>query len=237
MVGAGLEAVAGGVARWWGAKAGTFLFGGQFCALARVAAVKPYFVDLRGRQWAGNRSCYRLVAARFAVRDRGDRAPELNYANTQIRCCGGQLRRRGALPRANLVSPGRPRPHRLVLPVGRPSARSWRCTDVGAAVRFFFLSRVYFFFRSCRSAPLLTCSPLAVASPPRHPSLVDCRMKFNISYPATGCQKVIDIDDDHRAAAYYDCRMSQVCLRSLPGVCSACSWTRRERGWVMSRRT
>merc|ERR1711991_305754 len=37
----------------------------------------------------------------------------------------------------------------------------------------------------------------------------DCRMKFNISYPATGYQKVIDIDDDHRAAAYYDCRMSQ----------------------------
>merc|ERR1711916_43309 len=54
-----------------------------------------------------------------------------------------------------------------------------------------------------------TCSPLAVASRPRHPSLVDCRMKFNISYPATGCQKVIDIDDDHRAAAYYDCRMGQ----------------------------
>jgi small subunit ribosomal protein S6e len=33
-------------------------------------------------------------------------------------------------------------------------------------------------------------------------------MKLNISYPATGCQKVIEIDDDNKLRAFYDKRMS-----------------------------
>jgi small subunit ribosomal protein S6e len=33
-------------------------------------------------------------------------------------------------------------------------------------------------------------------------------MKINISYPSTGCQKVIDIDDDNRLRAFYDKRIS-----------------------------
>lgn len=33
-------------------------------------------------------------------------------------------------------------------------------------------------------------------------------MKLNISYPITGCQKVIEIDDDNRLRAFYDKRMS-----------------------------
>jgi len=33
-------------------------------------------------------------------------------------------------------------------------------------------------------------------------------MKLNISYPVTGCQKVIEIDDDNKLRAFYDKRMS-----------------------------
>jgi len=33
-------------------------------------------------------------------------------------------------------------------------------------------------------------------------------MKLNISYPATGCQKVVEIDDDNKLRAFYDKRMS-----------------------------
>jgi len=33
-------------------------------------------------------------------------------------------------------------------------------------------------------------------------------MKINISYPATGCQKVVDIDDDNKLRAFYDKRIS-----------------------------
>lgn len=33
-------------------------------------------------------------------------------------------------------------------------------------------------------------------------------MKINISYPATGCQKLIDIDDDNKLRAFYDKRIS-----------------------------
>jgi len=33
-------------------------------------------------------------------------------------------------------------------------------------------------------------------------------MKLNISYPATGCQKVIEVDDDNKLRAFYDKRMS-----------------------------
>lgn len=31
--------------------------------------------------------------------------------------------------------------------------------------------------------------------------------QLNISYPATGCQKLIDIDDDHKLRAFYEKRM------------------------------
>jgi len=34
-------------------------------------------------------------------------------------------------------------------------------------------------------------------------------MKLNISYPVTGCQKLIDIDDDNKLRAFYDKRISQ----------------------------
>jgi len=34
-------------------------------------------------------------------------------------------------------------------------------------------------------------------------------MKINISYPSTGCQKVIEVDDDRKLRAFYDKRMSQ----------------------------
>ena len=34
-------------------------------------------------------------------------------------------------------------------------------------------------------------------------------MKLNISYPATGSQKLIDIDDEHKIRAFYDKRMGQ----------------------------
>jgi len=34
-------------------------------------------------------------------------------------------------------------------------------------------------------------------------------MKLNISYPATGCQKVLEIDDEKKLHAFYDKRMSQ----------------------------
>jgi len=33
-------------------------------------------------------------------------------------------------------------------------------------------------------------------------------MKLNISYPVTGCQKVVEIDDDNKLRAFYDKRMS-----------------------------
>jgi small subunit ribosomal protein S6e len=34
-------------------------------------------------------------------------------------------------------------------------------------------------------------------------------MKLNIAYPATGCQKVLDIDDERKLRAFYDKRISQ----------------------------
>ena len=33
--------------------------------------------------------------------------------------------------------------------------------------------------------------------------------QFNISYPATGCQKCIEIDDERRLLSVYDLRMAQ----------------------------
>ena len=35
------------------------------------------------------------------------------------------------------------------------------------------------------------------------------QMKLNISYPATGSQKLIDIDDEHKIRVFYDKRMGQ----------------------------
>lgn len=35
-------------------------------------------------------------------------------------------------------------------------------------------------------------------------------MKLNISYPATGCQKVYEIDDEQKLKQFYDKRMAQV---------------------------
>jgi small subunit ribosomal protein S6e len=41
-------------------------------------------------------------------------------------------------------------------------------------------------------------------------------MKLNISYPATGCQKLIDIDDDKKLRAFFDKRMAtEVSAESL----------------------
>jgi len=34
-------------------------------------------------------------------------------------------------------------------------------------------------------------------------------MKLNISYPATGCQKLVDIDDDNKLRSFYDKRIAQ----------------------------
>merc|ERR1739838_951426 len=34
-------------------------------------------------------------------------------------------------------------------------------------------------------------------------------MKLNISYPATGCQKVFEIDDEQKLKHFYDKRMAQ----------------------------
>lgn len=34
-------------------------------------------------------------------------------------------------------------------------------------------------------------------------------MKLNVSYPATGCQKLIDIDDEKKVRIFYDKRMGQ----------------------------
>jgi small subunit ribosomal protein S6e len=35
------------------------------------------------------------------------------------------------------------------------------------------------------------------------------RAQFNISYPATGCQKCIEIDDERKLRTVYDMRMAQ----------------------------
>ena len=37
-------------------------------------------------------------------------------------------------------------------------------------------------------------------------------MKLNISYPATGCQKVIEVDDEQKIKHFYDKRMAQVSI-------------------------
>ena len=34
-------------------------------------------------------------------------------------------------------------------------------------------------------------------------------MKLNVSYPATGCQKLFDIDDEKKVRIFYDKRMGQ----------------------------
>jgi hypothetical protein len=33
------------------------------------------------------------------------------------------------------------------------------------------------------------------------------RMKFNISYPLTGAQKTVEVDDDKKCAVFFDKRM------------------------------
>ena len=41
-------------------------------------------------------------------------------------------------------------------------------------------------------------------------------MKLNISYPATGCQKVFEVDDEQKLKHFYDKRMAQVKNNSTP---------------------
>ena len=39
----------------------------------------------------------------------------------------------------------------------------------------------------------------------------DCgcfKMKLNISFPATGCQKLTEVDDEHKLCTYYEKRMA-----------------------------
>lgn len=46
-------------------------------------------------------------------------------------------------------------------------------------------------------------------------------MKLNISYPATGCQKVFEVDDEQKIKHFYDKRMAQVSKIILFGVADA----------------
>jgi len=46
-------------------------------------------------------------------------------------------------------------------------------------------------------------------SNPKHVAFPTMAMKLNISYPATGCQKLIDIDDERKLRVFYDKRMGQ----------------------------
>ena len=46
-------------------------------------------------------------------------------------------------------------------------------------------------------------------------------MKLNISYPATGCQKVFEVDDEQKIKHFYDKRMAQVSDLILFGVTDA----------------
>ena len=34
-------------------------------------------------------------------------------------------------------------------------------------------------------------------------------MKINVAYPATGCQKLLDIHDEHKIRPFYEKRMGQ----------------------------
>ena len=43
-------------------------------------------------------------------------------------------------------------------------------------------------------------------------------MKLNISYPATGCQKVFEVDDEQKIKHFYDKRMAQVSKFILFGI-------------------
>ncbi|XP_038072648.1 40S ribosomal protein S6-like [Patiria miniata] len=42
-------------------------------------------------------------------------------------------------------------------------------------------------------------------------------MKINVSYPATGCQKLIEVDDEMKMRAFYDKRMAQECTAESLG--------------------
>lgn len=42
-------------------------------------------------------------------------------------------------------------------------------------------------------------------------------MKLNIAYPATGCQKLIEVDDERKLRAFYDKRMSAECSADCLG--------------------
>ena len=50
--------------------------------------------------------------------------------------------------------------------------------------------------------------------------------KLNVSYPATGCQKLIEVDDERKVRIFYDKRMSsEVAVDSLGDEWKVCVLT------------
>ena len=53
-------------------------------------------------------------------------------------------------------------------------------------------------------------------------------MKLNIAYPATGCQKLIEIEDDRKLRVFFDKKMAQ----EVPGDSLGDEWKVRLREWT-----
>ena len=59
------------------------------------------------------------------------------------------------------------------------------------------------------------------------------RMKLNISFPATGCQKLIEVDDERKLCAFYEKHMAtEVAADALgeewmEGLCGPNQWQER----------